>query len=403
MGLIKAAKDAIGGTLHDQWKDFITCEDMKNEVLMVKKTTDTGVITKDSAIVVAPGQLAVVYDTGKVLDATFEPGQYTFDSDSSPSFFSGSFVGPFKEMWQRFTYGGAVAKEQAVFFFNMKEIFDNKFGTPAPVPYRDWGHPLFNRATNSYDLPMMVEVKCFGKYTFQIEDPATFMSKVAGTASKYTTEMVIEQMRAEVIGAFSNIMNSLSEPEHKIEVLALPNKTDEIKRIMDEEVFDSPIRERGLKLVSFTIESLTLDDESTKKINQYELGGDAYQQKAVLTEAYGEAVKNAASNESGTMNGFMGIGMMNMNTGGMFGQTNNNVDSQMQSQTQAATQVNPVEEKQEEILVEEDEKPWECSCGHQNTGKFCAECGASKDKKCKNCGKINKPESKFCMNCGEKF
>lgn len=76
----------------------------------------------------------------------------------------------FKEMWQRFTYNGATAKQQAVFFFNIKEILDNKFGTPAPVPYKDWGHPIMNARTNSY-LAMSVEVKCFGKYTFRISDP----------------------------------------------------------------------------------------------------------------------------------------------------------------------------------------------------------------------------------------
>ena len=396
MGLIKAAKDAIGSTLHDQWKDFISCENMTNDVLMVRKTTDTGVITAKSLIVVAPGQMAVVYDTGKILDATFEPGQYTFDESSSPSFFSGSFKGPFKEMWQRFTYGGATAKEQAVYFFNMKEIFDNKFGTPAPVPYRDWGHPLFNRATNAYDMPMRVEVKCFGKYTFEIENPATFMSQVAGTAEKYTREMIVEQMRTEVIGAFSNVMNSLSEPEHKIEVLSLPNKTDEIKQIMDDEVFDKPIRDRGLRLVSFTIESLTLDDESSKKIDQYELGGDAYQQKGVLTDAYANAVQDAASNQAGAMNGFMGIGMMNMNTGGAFGQVNSNdqMNNQVNNVSTQAQTPEPVTNTNAE---------WKCACGVSNDGKFCKECGASKDKKCPKCETINEPGTKFCKECGEKL
>ena len=91
MGLIKAAKDAIGSTLHDQWKEAIRCEDMTNDILMVKKTTETGVITNKSVIIVAPGQCAVIYDNGRVIDATAEDGFYTFDSSSSPSFFGGQF------------------------------------------------------------------------------------------------------------------------------------------------------------------------------------------------------------------------------------------------------------------------------------------------------------------------
>ena len=147
MGLIKSAASAIGSTMHDQWKEAIRCEDLGNEILMMKKTTPTGVITNKSTIIVAPGQCAIIYDNGKVIDATAEEGIYEFDSSSSPSFFAGQFGDVFKEMWQRFTYDGATSKQQAVFFFNIKEIMDNKFGTPAPIPFQDWSHAITNKMT----------------------------------------------------------------------------------------------------------------------------------------------------------------------------------------------------------------------------------------------------------------
>ena len=37
MGLIKAAGQAIGSTFGDQFLSGISCEDMGNEILMVKK------------------------------------------------------------------------------------------------------------------------------------------------------------------------------------------------------------------------------------------------------------------------------------------------------------------------------------------------------------------------------
>lgn len=86
MGLIKAAGKAVSTTLKDQWKEFIKCENMDNNTLMIKKTTENGVITKKSAIEVAPGQIAVIFQSGKILDATAEEGIYTFDESSSPSF-----------------------------------------------------------------------------------------------------------------------------------------------------------------------------------------------------------------------------------------------------------------------------------------------------------------------------
>ena len=203
MGLIKAAASAIGSTMHDQWKEAIRCENMTNDILMVKKTTPNGVITNKSTIIVAPGQCAIIFDNGRVIDATAEEGVYTFDSSSTPSFFAGQFGAVFKEMWQRFTYNGASAKQQAVFFFNTKEIIDNKFGTAAPIPFQDWSHPIPNQMTITL-TPLSVEVKCFGKYTFRIADPALFMSKLAGTADIYKKDELVEQLRTEVMSVFQS-------------------------------------------------------------------------------------------------------------------------------------------------------------------------------------------------------
>ncbi|MDE6798545.1 MAG: SPFH domain-containing protein, partial [Ruminococcus sp.] len=57
-----------------------------------------------------------------------------------------------------------------------------------------------------------------------------------------------------------------------------------------------------------------------------------------------------------------------------------------------------------------DDNKWKCSCGAENTGKFCAECGKPKPSgkeqsvTCQSCGWI--PEDmnnipKFCPECGE--
>ena len=319
MGLIRAAKDAIGSTLHDQWKEYIKCDDLENDVLMKKVTTPNGIISKDSAIQVAPGQIAVIFQSGKILDATAEEGIYTFDQSSSPSFFAGDFGDVFKEMWTRFTHNGGTSKEQAVFYMNAKEIIDNKFGTPAPIPYQDWSHPIPNQMTKTM-TPLRVEVKCFGKYTFKISDPATFMSKIAGTAEEYRKDDIVEQMRSEVVGAFQKVLNELGNSEHKVPVLELPSAADTIKKTMDEKVFDQPIRDRGLSIVGFVIESVTLDDESEEKIDKYELSSNTFMQQGSLVGDYGRAVKDAANNPNGAAIGMMGVGMTNMNAGGVFGQ-----------------------------------------------------------------------------------
>ncbi len=434
MGLIKAAASAIGSTMHDQWKEAIRCEDMNNDILMMKKTTDTGVITNKSTIIVAPGQMAIIYDNGRVLDATAEEGVYTFDTSSSPSFFAGQFGAVFKEMWQRFTYDGASAKQQAVFFFNIKEIIDNKFGTPAPIPFQDWSHPIPNQMTNTI-TPLRVDVKCFGTYTFKICDPGLFMNKIAGTADVYRKDTLVEQMRSEVIAVFQNVTNELGNSEHKVPVLEMPSQTDEIRQMMDEKVFDEKIRERGIEIVCFAVESVTLTDESAKKIDDYELSSNSYMQQGRMVGAYANAVEDAANNSAGAMQGFMGMGMVNMTSGNMFNnaQTNafNNTENSrvdmsgndpMVSPSAKAAAAAPAPEETPAPEAETEAAPapeaapvaegWTCENGHSNaaTAKFCNECGAKRPepvvegpKKCPKCGAEVPDGAKFCNECGTKL
>lgn len=405
MGLIKAAVGAVGSTLHDQWKEAIRCEDMDSNTLMVKKTTPTGVITSGSTIIVGPGQCALIFDNGRIVDASAEEGLFTFDESSSPSLFAGQFGGMFKEMWQRFTYNGATAKQQAVFFFNTKEILDNKFGTNSPILCKDWGHPILNPRTQE-KIGMQVSIRCHGTYTFRICDPFAFMQEVAGTADVYTKKELESQLHSEIISAIANVVNGLCGNEYKVEVLELQNKTDEIEQIMAENNFDKNIRRRGLQFVSIAFEPVSLDDASTEKINNYEIGGDQYQQQGVLTGAYANAVQDAAKNSGGAANGFMGVGMMNMTSGNTFGgvvsgdKGLNYMQGTPEPQPQVQPQVQEQETKSTPTCVT-------CpNCGANVTGKFCGECGTKIEvqgpKHCTNCGAELGTNDKFCGECGTK-
>lgn len=387
MGLIKAAKEAIGSTLKDQWKEAIRCEDMSDDILMMKKTTQTGVISNGSTIIVAPGQCAVIYDNGRIIDATAEDGMYIFDTSSTPSFFAGQFKDTFKEMWQRFTYDGASAKEQAVYFFNIKEIMNNKFGTATPVTFQDWSHPLINEMTNTMS-PLRVEIKCFGNYTFRISNPALFMSNISGVSDMYTKRDLVEQMKAEIMEVLQNVMNELGNSEHKVPVLELQSQTDEIKDILKERDCDKRINDRGISIVSFGIESVTLTDESEEKIDNYEYSTNSFLQKGKMVDAYANAMENAASNSGGVLNGMMGIGIMNMTTGG----TLKDVANKAFGHTGEAKT--------------ENSSKWECTnCKNEVEGAFCSHCGTKKPESsfCSNCGEKVNENAKFCSKCGNKI
>jgi len=393
MGLIKAITGSIGGTLKDQWLDLIKCDNMDMDTLMVKQTTKSGQISKSSRILVAPGQVAVIYDSGSVLDATAEEGVYNFDQSSSPSFFAGEFGPVFKEMWQRFTYGGTPAKEQAVFFFNIKEILDNKFGTATPIPFQDWSHAIPNQMTGSLS-PMGVNVRCYGKYTFKLDDVGVFMRIHAGTANVVKKKDITEQMRSEVIASFQNVLNEMGNSKHRVPVLELPSYTDEMKQVMDERVFDEPIRARGVKLVSFTVESVSLDDASQAKIDRYEYSSNAMMQQGKIIDVMGDA----ANNPGGAGNAFIGLGMMNAGTGGMTGSVMQNA---WNGNGQGQQPYDPYNQGGGPAAAPQGVP---CpKCGTPITGKFCPECGTPAPApkaamKCPKCG--TESTGKFCPECG---
>lgn len=374
MGLIKSMVQSVGGTLHDQWEDLIKCEDMGSNVLMRKVTTKTGQISKGSRIMVAPGQVAVIYDSGNILDATAEEGVFEFDESSSPSFFGGQFGQVFSEMWQRFKYNGTPAKEQAVFYFNAKEIVDNKFGTATPISFQDWSHPIPNQMTGSYQ-PLGLSIRCYGKYTFKIAEPSVFMRAYAGTSDEVTKDELNEQMRSEVIGSFQKVLNALGNSENKVPVLELPSQSDKIKALMDKDVYDEAIRNRGLQIVGFVIESVTPDEASTQKINNYELSSNSMMQQGTLVGAFSNAVQDAANNSNGAATGIMGVGMMNMASGGMMGGATQAAFNQNANGQQFA-QVDPFASKPSEEAA----SAKFCSeCGTPVTGKFCSNCGKQID------------------------
>ena len=410
MGLIKAAVNAIGGTLHDQWKEAIRCEDLGNDILMKKKTTPTGVISNKSTIIVGPGQCAVIYDNGRIIDATAEEGNYVFDESSSPSFFAGDFGPVFKEMWQRFTYNGATAKQQAVFFFNTKEIINNNFGTQTPIMYADWLHSYVNEINGTL-TPLSINIRCHGQYTFKIVNPALFMQEISGMSDTYTkTDLVEGQMKSEILEVVQNLINELGSEANKVSPLDLPNKTDEIKQIMAEREFDASIRERGIAVKSIAFKSVSLDDASQKKIDDYEIDANSRRLRGQAVRDFGAGARGAG--ENGGMGGVMGLNMMNMTSGGMFTDAMQSAfkDASTPVQQPQQPQATPQPEQQQPqtvSTVESNANTWVCpQCNNTVTGKFCGECGTKKPegaKVCPKCGAPIQEGAKFCGECGEKL
>ncbi len=396
MGLIKAGVGALKSTLADSWKEFIYCDSLADNVLMTKgqkrisgKSSNTkgeeNIITNGSVVAVNEGQCMLIVEQGKVVDFCAEAGEYTYDTDTEPSLFSGGLgegiINTFKTIGKRFTMGGDTGKDQRVYFINTKEILGNKYGTPAPIPFRV--------VDNNIGLDVDISIRCNGEYSYTITDPLIFYTKLAANVvDSYTRDRLDSQLKSELMTALQPAFARISAMG--VRYSALPGHTKEIADALNEVLTKEWREDRGISVAHFGINLLKASEEDEamiKNLQRQAVMRDPSMAAATLVTAQGDAMKAAASNSNGAMMGFMGLNMAQQNGG--FNAQNLYAMGQQNYQAQQAAVQNASADS------------WTCKCGMNNAGKFCMECGSPKPADgwtCTKCGTAN--NGKFCMECG---
>lgn len=360
MGLIKATVSSVSSGLGDQFKEFIECPETEANVLIQRgyvkhgdgnRNPSENIITKGSAIVVPDGMAMMIVDNGAIADFSAEPGTYTYDNSTEPTVFDGGFFKGVKEtiktIGKRITYGGQPAHDQRVYYVNTKVMMGNKFGSPQPKKITD----------EKYGT---LEVTFFGEYAVKVVDPAILVASVIGTNPKDTItydEVVGSQLKAKFVEkvtyAISNVMRNKKVSFGDMGLYG-SDISDEMNKCLD----DSWKKQYGLMITDVAMGDINLTDESMKrvsKIDDAKIFADPTMQSGLMASASAEAMTNAASNEGGAMNGFIGMGMANQTGSTLMGAINqNNVGN----------------------------------AGANTTAKFCSNCGSP----------VN---GKFCSNCGQ--
>ena len=433
MGLIKAGMGALGGTLADQWKEFFYCDSLDKDVLMVKgqKRTsrrssnhgDDNIITNGSGIAVADGQCMIIVEQGRVVEVCAEPGEYTFDSSTEPSVFTGNFgdslAATFQTVAKRFTYGGDTGKDQRVYYINTKELGEILYGTATPIPFR-----VVVSEERGYKLS--VNIRCNGSFTYRICDPLLFYTNVCSNVSnQYDASELAPRLKSELMNALQPALATLSA--NKVQYYEIPAHTLEISEALNEQLSSVWRKKRGIEVFSFNINSLSIPEEQQKKITEWEenaMTTDPTTAAARLVGGQIDAMKTAAGNTAGAMTGFMGMGMA-MNAGGGMNAQNLFAMGQQQQQAQQQAPAAPAAPAADGWKCacgatvggnfcpncgakKPEPQPaagaWKCKCGAMATGKFCPECGSQKpadgDGWTCSCGALNK--GKFCQSCGAK-
>ena len=274
MGLIRAAMGAAGGVMADQWKEYFYCEAMPADLLATRgwkrqsgRSANTkgndNIISNGSIVAVADGQCAMIVEQGKVVDMCAEPGEYTYDTGSAPTLFSGdlseSIGAVFQNIGKRFTFGGEAPMDQRIYYFNTKELVGNKYGTPSPVPFR----VVDQRAGIDIDIA----IRCFGEYSYRITNPILFYTNVCGNVEEgYTRDEIDGQLKSELMTALQPAFAKISDMG--IRYSALPGHTMELAEALNDVLSAKWGKLRGIEIVSFGVSSVKASEEDEQMLKE---------------------------------------------------------------------------------------------------------------------------------------
>ena len=418
MGIIRAVTSAIGGALADSWQEVIEPAPMGENTCIVpgqlvtqngrsqNKKGSANIVSNGSIIHVYDNQMMILVDGGKIVDFTAEPGYFKVDNSSMPSLFAGQFMDSLKESFSRVKYGGVPSQSQRVFFINLQEMKNIKFGTPNAVNYFD----------NFYNAELFI--RAHGTYSIKVTDPFKFYQEVIPRSAITENESVDfqslnQQYCDEFIEALASAINQYSADGNRVSFIT--SKSRELGKYMSQTLDEEWNQGRGMEVVSVGIK-VSYDEESQALINMRNKGAmlsDAAIQQGYVAGNISEGLKDAGSNANGAMAGFMGMGM-GMGAGG-------NILGGYQQNPQYRPTPQPQQYQQPQQQYQQPQQPqaqpvaaptqtaggWTCACGAVNSGNFCSECGskkpeAPKKRFCTNCGAELGDNAKFCPECGTK-
>ncbi|MGV8084602.1 MAG: SPFH domain-containing protein [Coriobacteriia bacterium] len=256
-----------------------------------------------SQVIVRENQSAVFFRDGKALD-TFRAGRHTISTANVPLLIN--VLGTL--------FGGQSPFKAEVYFVNMRDFIDMRWGTPEPIALRD------------KDLGL-ARLRANGKYSMAISDPQMFVAKIVGTQGLYQTGQIEDYLRGIIISRLTDLLG-----EGKAGLFDLPALFDEMSAAIRVKVAED-FAALGIVLKQMFIQSISPTEETQKAIDERaSMGAIGDMQKYMqfkAARAMGDAAQ-ASGGEGGNLTGAgvglgaglgMGAGMAGMISQAMSGAT----------------------------------------------------------------------------------
>lgn len=323
---------AASGTLADQWVEFVTAPTFDEQTLVapgVFESSNRGSSTRRSANIVSDGSrvavpentAAIITDGGRVMSVAAEPGHFVYRNDGQPSIFTGGGLrrSLVEQSWERFKFGGQPGQQQLVYYVNLREIRNLRFGTPGVLPYRD--SSLL--PPGSSQAPVL-RLRARGQYSVRVADPIRFFRHfLPANVQSYTLadDASRSQLLQEFITAFQAALQSLSRT---LDIASIAMHGPELAAELTKAAGPSGswLERFGLEVVSVAVSAVEYDAASRELMDKYNKGvllggavGNAYTQTTVADSALAAA---ASGDGSAAMLGVaMGIGAMSGTLAGL--------------------------------------------------------------------------------------
>lgn len=385
MGLIKAIVGSTTTALGDQFKEFVNCPTVSKNVLIQKgivthgdgnKNPSEDIISNGSTIVIPQGMAMMIIENGEIKEFTADAGTFYYDTSSESSIFTGGLgkgiIDTFKTIGKRFTYGGQTAKDQRVYYVNLLTITGNRFGSPQPKKITD----------EKYG---MLEVTFFGEYAFKVVDPILLVNSVIGanpSDTVYFEEIIGSQLQSKFVEQITQAI-SIVMRKNKVSFGDIGMYGGDISNEMNVCLDESWKKMYGLEVTDVGLNDINLTDDSMRKVNKIDeatIFSNKNLQSGLMASASADALRNAASNENGSMMGFMGMNMAGSAAGSVMSAANAGSDVEgykpETNQPEVGTIFGKAATTNEGVEVSEVPEPKKCSnCGEIVIGNFCSNCG----------------------------
>ena len=233
----------ILGFIKSQLIDIIEWMDNSNYTLVHRFPDEDHEVKNGAKLICRENQAAILVNEGQMADI-FGPGTHTLSTQNVP-------VLSRLKGWK---YGFSSPFKVDVYFVNLKQYIDQKWGTANPVLIRD---PEFSVGGR----PGRVRIRAFGSYNFKISEPGTFFKELVGTQGMYTTDEIEGYLKRMLVGKFTQAAG-----KSEISVADMAGHYSVLENVVKGDIAEE-FKKLGLLLTSFVIENISLPPEIEKALD----------------------------------------------------------------------------------------------------------------------------------------